>query len=97
MLKVVLLNNLTNIIYVMAQAMTKDMLSSRGVEIYEIVFFRAFINVFLSFAYSRAKGLELTENITEDLYGYLWLRCASGVSCFLFLSWSIKYVPMGIC
>lgn len=45
LVKIVLLVNLGMILYTSLQTVTKDMLTYRGVKIYEFVFFRSFFNM----------------------------------------------------
>ena len=45
MLKIILLVNAGSLVYTALQTLTKDMLSYRGVTIFEFVFFRSFFNM----------------------------------------------------
>ena len=76
--------------------MTKDMLTYRGVVIYEFVFFRSFFNVLASAAIVKYEKKNFFADIPKELRSTLLTRSLIGTFSFIIFSMAVKYLPLGI-
>jgi len=76
--------------------MTKDMLTYRGVVIWEFVFFRSFFNVLASTVIIKYEKVNFFADITKELQPALITRSIIGTSTFIVFSLAVKYLPLGI-
>ena len=94
--KIFLLVNLGMIVYTALQTLTKDMLTNRGVHIYEFVFFRSLFNMTASAIIIKRAKVPFFADIIPEVRGTLIFRCAVGTVSFLIFSMAVKYIPLGI-
>ena len=78
------------------QALTKDMLTFRGVTILEFVFFRANFNALSSVIMLKYQGLGYFDGVTPELRPTLITRCIVGTLNFALQSLAVRYLPLGI-
>ena len=72
------------------------MLTSRGVVIYEFVFFRSFFNMVASAIIVKYEKKNFFADIPKDLRPTLITRCLIGTFSFIIFSMAVKYLPLGI-
>jgi drug/metabolite transporter (DMT)-like permease len=93
---IVLLINLTEIMFMIATSVNHDATRNRGIGIFEFSFFRNFFGLLFSipvFFYFQ-KGL--FEDITRDMIVPLVIRIIVGNTCFFTWTYVYKLLPMGI-
>ena len=97
MINLVLLVNFGQIIYVGSCALSKDMLSNRGVKVFEFAFIRSCFNMIASAILVKYTFREnFFTSIPSDLVPTTILRCITGTTGFLSFTAAPKYLPLGI-
>ena len=97
MLRVFLLSNLLQIIYILVETMTKTVLISQDtVSAFELAFFRSAYNLAASTFYLQFTGAQLSDGFGSTTRWVLLMRCMSGTICFTMFVFAIKYLPLSI-
>ena len=84
------------IVYTALQTLTKDMLTNRGVTVYEFAWFRSLFNMIASFLIMKHVKVQIARDIPRLLYFPLAVRSLTGTFAFLCFVGAVYYLPLSI-
>ena len=77
-------------------AITKDLLTNRGVNAFEFSFLRSLLNLVSSMCIVKSFDKQYFESIPKNLYWTLGMRCIVGTVGFASFTIAMKYIPLSV-